>query len=45
MGFAARLGHVWPLSLTMESLQAPGLRCCSVVQRQPGVADTMIEAR
>ena len=47
MGLADGLGHVWPLSMTSESSQAPCLRCCSAVAWSTGsrgVADAMIEA-
>jgi len=33
-----------PLSITVESMHASCLKCCGVVQREPGVADAMIEA-
>ena len=40
-----RLGHVGPRSLTAESCEAPCLRGCGAVQRQPGVASAMIQAQ
>ena len=47
MSLADRLGHLVPSQHHVGVLARalpPVLKCCSMAQRQPGVADTMIEA-